>query len=262
MNQQQAARFQSRVKDCMVAFRPALVPLFTQRRKRPELVGTAVAVGTKPERLLLTAAHVIREFDGDTIITPSGRGWAEIEGQAITVSTTGYKSEDDDRIDAGAIVLTEESSSKLNHFLDPSLILRSVALGERDWFILAGFPCSKVKYQFPKQSVSPRALPVIAKSISHGEYGTYRAEVGNHFVIEFNHKQAVQGGKRVTAPSVRGVSGGMLLWAPGITDPKRVSETKLAGIFIEWPAPARVLISTHVGIHREMLRRERPDIQF
>lgn len=72
MNQQQAARFQSRVKDCMVAFRPALVPLFTQRRKRPELVGTAVAVGTKPERLLLTAAHVIREFDGDTIITPSG----------------------------------------------------------------------------------------------------------------------------------------------------------------------------------------------
>lgn len=262
MNEHQAARLQSRVKNSMLAFRPALIPLFTHRRKRPELVGTAIAVATKPERLLLTAAHVIREFEGDTIFTPSGYGWAEIEGQAITASTTGYKSEDDDRVDAGAIVLTNESSSKLNHFLDPSLILQSIALGERDWFILAGFPCSKVKYQFPMRSVGPRALPVIAKSIEHTEYGKYRAEVGNHVVIEFDHKRAVQAGKRVTAPSVRGVSGGMLLWTPGITDPSRVAETKLAGIFIEWPSPARVLISTHVGIHREMLRRERPDIQF
>jgi hypothetical protein len=205
---------------------------------------------------------VIREFEGDTILTPSGRDWAVLEGQAITASTTGYKSADDDRIDAGAIVLTKESSSKLNHFLDPSLILRGVALGERDWFILAGYPCSKVKYQFPKRSIGPRVLPLFAKGIEHKEYAKFGAEAGTHFVIDFDRKRAVQGGKRVTAPSVRGISGGMLLWSPAITDPSRVAETRLAGIFIEWPAPARVLISTHVGIHLEMLRRERPDILF
>lgn len=250
----------TRVSESVRMFRSALVPLYSHKGKRPDLVGTAVAVAAGPHRLLFTAAHVIRDFEGDTMVTSRDDGWAELEGEAYTASTDGWQDPEDDRIDAGVVVLTEASAVNWHGWLQPKLLLPFAPTSNGDWFILLGFPRSKVRYNFEKQSVGHRALSLLAKSIATKEYLACKAEHEKHIVLDFNREKAIQGGERITAPSVRGVSGGMLLWAPGIATKRRVSETRLAAIFIEWPSPKRVLISTRVGVHLELLRRTRPDI--
>jgi hypothetical protein len=92
------------------------------------------------------------------------------------------------------------------------------------------------------------------------EYESVRADPETHIVMSFNREQAVQDGQSVTAPSFRGVSGGMMLSVPGVIHPELDSQTKLAAIFIEWPSPKRILVGTRVDVHLKLLHQRLPHL--
>jgi hypothetical protein len=254
------ARIQQGVHASLHPFRSALIPLFSHKRKRPEIVGTAIGVAAGDARLLFTAAHVMRDFAQDTIFVSEDNGWRSLTGVAHKAETPGWKDPEDDRIDAAVFELDIESRSHWTGWITPQMLRPGASAASGDRFVLAGFPRAKLKYDFDRGKLGPRAMPVFSSPIPSHEYTALRAQPETHIVMGFNRERAVQGGARVTAPVFRGMSGGMMLWAPGVIRPSDVSDTGLAAIFIEWPSPKRVLIGTRVDVHLKLLHARLPHL--
>lgn len=249
-----------RVNASLHAFRHALVPLYSHKIGRPEIIGTGVALAVGDERMLLTAAHVMRDFSDDTVFIAKGDGWAGLEGVAHKASTPGWRDEEDDRIDAAVFVLNASSRQYLPSCVEPDALLPGTPLGPQEKYILAGFPRSKLKYDFDRWKVTPRALRFVGRTSPIAKYSGLRARPDLHIVTEFHRERSMQGGRVITAPSVRGVSGGMLVWAPGIMQPTMVGTEGIAAIFIEWPSPRRHLISTRIDVHLALIRNHLPHV--
>jgi hypothetical protein len=251
-------RISTGVEASLALFRSALIPLFSHKGKRPEIIGTGVGVTAGNSRLIFTAAHVIRDFNDDTIFVPLDGGWKTLTGTAHKCETPGWKEPEDDRLDAAILELDDESRRNWSGWIGPELLQPGAPATSSDRYVLAGFPRSKLKYNFKRGSVAPRAVPIFSAPIAEEEYSGSHAFPNVHVVVGFNREKAVQASRIVTAPSFRGMSGGMMLRSPGIINATLVHQTRLAAIFIEWPSPQRVLIATRVDVHLMMLHAQLP----
>jgi hypothetical protein len=258
------ARYDERITEGVEAslapFSAALIPLFSNKGKRPEIIGTGVGVAAEDSRLIFTAAHVIRDFNDDTIYVPHEGGWRALTGTAHKCETPGWKDPEDDRLDAAILELDTKSRSNWSGWIGPGLLMPGAPATSSDRYVLTGFPRSKLKYNIERRSVEPRAVPIFSSPIPVEEYARIRAFPDVHIVMGFDREKAIQASKRVTAPAFRGMSGGMMLRTPGIIDPTLVHQTRLAAIFIEWPSPKRVLIATRIDVHLLMLHAALPGL--
>lgn len=244
----------------LALFREALVPLFSHKGRRPEIVGTGVAVAAGDSRLIFTAAHVIRDFAADTIAVPYKCQWATLAGTAHSATTPGWKDPEDDRLDAAILELDAESGTNWSGWLSPDNLLPGAPATDKDRFLVAGFPRNKLKYNFDRRSVTPRAIPIFARPAPETDFPSLRITPATHIALQFNREKQLQDGAQVTAPSVRGVSGGMVLSAPDVLQQESLKSTGVAGIFIEWSSPKRFLIATRIDVHLKLLHESLPQI--
>ncbi len=254
------AVIERRATAALSRFRHALVPLYSHKIGRPDLIGTGVALAVGSERILLTAAHVMRDFADDTLFISDGTGWVGLDGIAYSATTPGWKLPEDDRVDAAVFVINEKSRKHLAHCISPADLLPGSAAGPTDKFVLAGYPRSKLKYDFKRWKVTPRVMRFVGRCSPTSRYPEVDARTDVHIVLDFHREKSHQGGRLGAAPSVRGVSGGMLVWAPSITNPALAGSERIAAIFTEWPAPKRFLISTRIDVHLALIRNHLPHV--
>lgn len=246
------------VSRTLAPFRLALIPLFSHAGRRPQLIGTGVGLQAGDERLVLTASHVLRDFGEDTIYVPAGTEWATLSGVAHHAKTPNIIDSQDDRVDAGVLQLDSESRQNWTGWLTPAQLLPGATAGPHDGFVVVGYPRSKQKYNFEKRSITPRAWPYFGIPVPSRDYEKARAQPRVHVVLGFDRENTVHSGRVITAPSVRGVSGGMLLAAPGVYSPELRQTAALAGMFIEWPHPLRYLVSTRIDLHLSLIEQQIP----
>lgn len=251
-----------RVTAAIARFRPAAIPMFSHRSGRPELIGTGVGLRAGDDHLVLTAAHVMREFADDTVFVPYRNGWKALTGVAHNATTPGIKDFPDDRIDAAVFALDPASAGHWDHWLTPIDLLPGCPAGPSDRFVLVGFPINKVKYDFKRGAVGPRGLKYFGKAAPTSAYANVNALVQAHIAVTFRRKKTMQNGRLGAAPSPRGISGGMLIWTPSVLQPLRIGDNRLAAIFIEHhDAPNHLLLSTRIDVHLAIIRDNLPHLR-
>jgi hypothetical protein len=258
----QVQRNAQRLTAAIARFRPAMIPLFSLSSGRPDLIGTGVALRAGPQRLVLTATHVLRGFQGSTVHVPAGDCWCPLIGESHFAATRGTRNPDDDTVDAALLALDEASPTGWRSWLRPEDLFPGCSARPSDRFVVAGFPRSKVRSGVGRTRVTPRAVRYFGHALAASRYEPVVGDPAVHIAIGFKRRTIVEEGQLVTPPPLYGTSGGMLIWAPGVRNPARIEENRLAGILIEeHGAPNHLLLSTRIDVFLALIHDRLPELR-
>lgn len=251
-----------RLTAAIARFRPAIIPLFSLKSGRPDLIGTGVGLRAGPRRLILTATHVFRGFDGDTIHLPVSDGWCPLAGEMHFAATRGIRNPDDDTVDAALLAVDDVSAVGWRGWLQPTDLIPGCPARPTDRFVVAGFPRSEVKVGPTGRRVIPRAVRYYGHAVAQARYPAVLADPAVHIAIGFRRRTIVEDGQLVHPPPLYGTSGGMLIWAPGVRNPERIGDNRLAGILIEeHGAPNHLLVGTRIDVFLALIHDRLPELR-
>jgi hypothetical protein len=255
-----ARRVAGRVTAAIRRFRPALIPLFSTRDGRAELIGTGVGVRAGDARLVFGAAHVLRRFETDTIFVPTRAGWRPLTGTTHIASTASVDDPDDDTVDAAVLALDTATSENWPGWLEPEDLLPGSPADPAQRFVVAGFPRSTAATGAGR--IAPRAWRYAGTPAPRSRYARVLSQPRLHIALEYRRARILRGDRPAWPPPLYGASGGMLIWAPGLNDEVRTSSNRLAGIFIEeHVAPVNLLVSTRVDVHLALVHDRLPELR-
>src|SRR5262249_14204298 len=130
-------------------------------------------------------------------------------------------------------------------------------------YVIFGWPHAQVRYHYdePKVFFQGRYIPTLSLRkpflffggpCALEDYAKLDRDPHLHIALKFPREKTFNPyGERTTAPSPRGASGGALIWAPATLP---ASESRLAGIFMEWPHPKPFLTSTRIEAHLHLIQ--------
>jgi hypothetical protein len=193
----------------------SVVPLFISNHAgQPERIGSCVLVHLDSDFFAFTAAHVIRDADSATLLAPSeGKGGKLLPLPPCTAHLKSSRRDND--LDVAVLVLPRWQLGAFQHhdFLAGAEIDQDDRPDDRgleSFYFVLGYSASRkqVNVSRPKLRIQQRSFRCSPKPVDAAEYLQEQMSEADHILLDFDHKEIVIGGRRVTPPRLQGVSGG------------------------------------------------------
>jgi hypothetical protein len=236
------------------------VPVFIEADPAPEHIGSGVLVRVGPERFLFTAAHVA-DFRKKGQLYIGGESYPiRLSGNVFhTVAPAGDRARDP--IDAAVVHLSSDVVANLgdHEFLDIGELDIGSASRVDDYFLVAGFPCTKQRFVQQESTIEAFLYPFVALSKQSHSYKAEALDDEHHILLSFNKKEMWRRDLgRVTAPNPYGISGGGIWWLPEYTG-RTLGMPRLHALATEWHTGSRrQILGTRVGVFLEVIGRDFP----
>ena len=225
----------------------SVAPLFMKSRfRQPERIGSCVLVHLDSGFYVFTAAHVIRDAGSATLLAPSeGRGGKLLPLRPCTAYLNFSERAHD--LDVGVLVMPASQLGPFQHhvFLGDSEIDRDDRPDDRgfqSFYFVLGYSASRtqVKVSRTERRIHQQSFQCSTQPVDAAEYLQQRTPEADHILLDFDHKEIVLRGKRVTPPSLQGVSGG------GIFHVYRDGKCTLVAIATENLRNSRLIVGTRI----------------
>lgn len=238
-------------------------PLFAPDEQRNhQLVASGIVLRVGPALLLLTASHTVRDWAdllinvGNELHTIRGERWAlHSEGEDFGTSR--------DKLDVSVVRLDESiveriDSEDVAELEDVDFAIPDIG---RDPFLLVGYPEKANRYGLSGDEFNAQTYSLLMHDADAALYVSVAADSDNHIVLPFQKNDTWTVDKRVTAPDLRGISGGGLWRVP--TNERPVGKTLLSAIGVEQHAKGRHphVLGTRMRIILSVAHRAWPDLR-
>ena len=239
------------------------VPVYLESRPVPQHVGSGVLLRIGEEKFMFTAAHV-----ADFRL----KGQLYLGGESFPIRMSGTVThtrppQDDrlrDKLDAAVIHLSEEVTGHLreHEFLEIAEVDAASGPRHDDFFLVAGFPCTKQRFVPNGSTIEALLYPFVAVSKLGSSYDSESLNADYHVLLGFNKKEMWRRDLgRVTAPDLYGISGGGIWWLPEYDGPD-ARPPKLHAIAIEWHSGRqRQVLGTRVHVLLSAIWRDFPALR-
>ncbi len=235
--------------------RPLMVP---DEHGDPLPAGSAVLIWHRGKRYLVSAAHVLDEYEDREYYLGTESDWVSIPGPFVV---TKYR--EDDLMDFGFRLVEDELAEKLDgcHFLTANQI------GEKDEpdfrppnrskYLAIGYPLNRFEYRWRDQVTTPKNLSYLNTAAQLKLYSDLGVTPKTHVLIDFDHK-AVVGPKGVQqAPKLTGMSGGGIFVVPGLRKPGIVALPQFVGVTFQQREDKKLLIGIRIAVLLQAIERYR-----
>lgn len=253
----------SKADSMAVWVRRATKPLVLIQGKRvPTAVGSSVLLAIEGNYFLLTARHVLDQFEGLPINIMSPPKWASITGRH---HKTVFDTDGIDDFDAAVFEIDEHrvTDEMRESAITPSHLDRTSAKGAQI-IGLVGYPASRFENVSGTQLI-PSYLQWTGSALTDEELRERGHTPGRHVGFDFEPDKAVDAdgtGKR--SPKLSGVSGSGMWLLPKIGETTiDGKEAKLTAIFTDYRPVKRptYMLGTSVAAHMAILLRYRPELR-
>jgi hypothetical protein len=191
----------------------SVVPLFIDDVP-PARIGSCVLVRLDSDFFAFTAAHVIREVGTSRLLVPTeAKGGKLLPLPQCTAHLRSRGGIND--LDVAVIALPARELGCLEHhvFLSDSEIDqddRPDDHGMASFYFVIGYAASRTQTKVDKAHlrIDQQSFHCSTGPIEPAEYLQEQLALANHIALDFDHKEIVIGGKRVSPPKLQGVSGG------------------------------------------------------
>jgi hypothetical protein len=238
----------------------SVLPLFiADRDGHPDRIGSCVLVRLDSGFFAFTAAHVIRPVGTACLLAPSeGRGGTLLPLPPCTAHLR--SSGGDNGLDVAVLVLPSSQLGcfKQGVFLSGSEIDqddRPDDQGLASFYFVLGYPVSRTQVQVNRvrRRIAQRSFHFSTSPISPAEYMEEELSQADHIALDYDHKEIVIRGTRVTPPKLQGVSGG------GIFQMSReTNRGPLVAIATQNRSSSRLIVGTRIKHFLTVVRELRP----
>ena len=231
--------------------RRSVCPLWLRQGKAPEAIGSATLLKVSEDAFALTAAHVLEEVKGQSVLVGTQNGFRPLVGEVGTSSPP-------DVTDNAFIRLHPEIANWLAAEYQ-FLSLEQVDVGDlptaSSGYEFLGVPYRKVRradsrlFRFPVYSYTSTSIPISG-------YQALGLSPVSHVAVDFVPRHVRNGnGRRTTAPNPQGMSGGPIFSKGFSANAVR----RLVGLAIEHRKG--VLIGIRIGLVLEPIRWTYPQLR-
>lgn len=252
----------ARVDAAKNRFVPSVRPLFRQDDgQAPVLIGCGVLLAVGPVRFILTAAHVIDEFQSADLLIGGPSELLPAEGIARRNDPAPGKTRKEDATDAAVFEIKAGTLSELDgRFLSPSELSPDANPVEGRQYLVLGYPSSRAKAKRPERVIRPQLFPFITTEALDA-YDQLDIKRFSHIALTFDQKSVTNGKTQLTAPKPEGLSGCGVWRFDSIWREDWQTRDKLIAILTERHSrKSRCLVATRVAIHLAMIRRYWPEL--
>ena len=191
----------------------SVVPLLIDKA-RPGGIGSCVLVRVDSAFFAFTAAHVIREAGTSRLLAPSeGKGGKLLPLPQCNAYLSSSRNRND--LDVGVLAL---KSNELGAF-EQRVFLTDAEIDQNDlpddggpesFSFVLGYPASRTQIKVSKEArfIDIKAFNCSTSPVSAAEYLQEDMAQSDHVLLDFDHKEMIIGGNRVTPPKLQGASGG------------------------------------------------------
>lgn len=231
--------------------RPLMIP---DEHGDPLPAGSAVLMWHRGKRYLVSAAHVLDEYEDRQYYLGTESDWIEIPGPFVVNKLPPSGNREDDLMDFGFRLVEDELAEKLDgcHFLTANQI------GEKDEpdsrpprrskYLAIGYPLNRFEYRWRDQVTTPKNLSYLSTAAQPKLYTDLGVTPKTHVLIDFDH-EAVVGPKGVQqAPKLTGMSGGGIFVMPGLREPGIVALPQFVGVTIQQRKDKKLLIGIRIAV--------------
>jgi len=245
-------------------FKDAVQPIYgASEFGEPEHIGSCILIDLQGMKVLLTAGHVIDGNKNTTLYVGGARTPVAIEAQFLG-STSQGRARGNDRYDFAAAKLQADVATLLgDKFVAQGDIVTGPTIPPR-YLTALGYPNSKNSYSRAKGVLVPKMLPYSTNAQMSDELANRYGESGkNHLFLGYGRYSRSQNGEKTNSIAPVGMSGGAVIDAGNIADPKvfrgEMEPTpRLAGVTIELWRKNQVLVATSLHCIVPVLLRELP----
>ena len=233
----------------------------TVKDGNPEPHGSGVFVKIGTERFLLTAAHVVDNFENDIYVGIKNHTLLKLGGDLTANRAPG--SRNDDRIDIAIMKLSQQTIEQIRDtydFLDYNEIGINHEFKPLPMYQSVGFPASRSKYNKYKNELKSKPFLYTTMPAQPEIYEELECEPFLNIIVHYdkNKVRDYKTGQLVTGPDAYGISGSGLWHTPSqLKATGEKIEKKLVGIMTEWPIKNRKYwIGTRIDVFTEIIRQK------
>ncbi|HYW45781.1 MAG TPA: hypothetical protein VE959_23150 [Bryobacteraceae bacterium] len=193
----------------------SVVPLFiVDEEGQLDRIGSCVLVRLDSEFFAFTAAHVIRDAGSSQLwAPPEGKGGKLLLLPQCTAHLSSSRNRDD--LDVGVLILR---AGVLGAF-QQRVFLSGAEIDQDDqpddgglpsFYFVLGYPASRtqVRVSHATRHIDQKSFHCATCPVAAAEYIQEGMSQSDHLLLDFDHKEIMIKGKRVTPPKLQGVSGG------------------------------------------------------
>jgi hypothetical protein len=229
----------------------------------PELIGCGVLLAIDEWRFILTAAHVMDEFDGRNLYLGATDTLVGVEGVAHRSEPPTGKSRDFDKTDAAVFQITSTIPEALNpHFLAVEALGVDAEPTDGRKYLVLGYVSSQSRVNRAERVVIPGRFRFVTNEASPDIYDRLEIAKFSHIALTFDRKRVTDGTQVFTAPKAVGLSGCGVWRFDGIWKESWEGRDKFVAILTEYRRPPmRVLVATRIAIHLAILSHHFPHLR-
>jgi hypothetical protein len=238
-------------------------PLFVaDDRGTPVQVATAILLQIGSSRLLVTATHVTVDWPGLAINV--GDEFVHVRGKLVTAHSVAVNpGSREDKLDLAVVRLDDSLAQRIDddHVTTlGDLDLTAPVIG-RDPFVLAGYPAKRNSNGLSGDEFTARAYSLLLHDADLSTYAAASIDPSTQLMLPFEKRDTWTIEKQVSAPDLKGISGGGL-WRVPIND-EAVRETRLAAIAVEQHPKGvhRHMRATRVSVLLSLVYNLHPDLR-
>jgi hypothetical protein len=227
---------------------------------QPDRIGSCVLVRLDSEFFAFTAAHVIRDVGTARLLAPAeGRGGRLLPLPPCKAHlwTTGS----DNDLDVAVLALPSRQLGcfKQHVFLSGSEIDQDDRLDDQrltSFYFVLGYSASRTQVQVDRVRchIDQQSFHYCTGPISPAEYLQEQLPQADHIALDFDHKEIVIRGTRVTPPKLQGASGGGIFHIS-----RETKQGPLVAIATQNKRSSRLIVGTRIkhflAIARELKRQ-------
>jgi hypothetical protein len=234
----------------------SVVPLFIgDCNGQPDRIGSCVLVRLDSDLFAFSAAHVIRDAASARVFAPSeGKGGKLLPLPPCTAHMISSGNHDD--LDVGVLLLP---ARRLGPF-QQRVFLTGAEIDQDDrpddqglasFYFVLGYPASKtqVKVSRAERHIRQQSFQCATNPVAAAEYRQEKMSQADHVLLDFDHKEIVIGGKRVSPPKLQGVSGGGIFHIS-----RQTRQGPLVAIATQNLRKSRLIVGTRIKHFLAMVR--------
>lgn len=231
----------------------------TLKNNVPQAHGTGVLIKVNNAYFIITAAHVIENFEEKLYVRFEQNRITRIEFELSINKINIHRK--DDKTDIAILKLFDSTAQTLSgfyNFMDESELGINHQLEDSPLYLGFGYPTSQTNIHYKTKKITTEPTFFTTKPVELSIYNKLECTLDKNIIVHFNKNKFVNTLTQQlgTAPDLYGMSGGGLWYIPMQTlNPNQSLKKELVGILTEWPIKDRqFVISTRIDVITEMLR--------
>lgn len=251
------SRLVASVEQAIESLEKLCVPLYTDIKGIPALIGTGFFVQREDSVLLVSAAHVLEHAKTQEIYFYIKPNVKRFLSGSMTINRH-LGSRESDLIDLAAVRLDSPNlppyPSVQKYALNSSQLRFSPSISDTARYVFIGFPASRSRIRKNPDQVRVSPYAFIGRSAPLSSYTEKRIGRDTHICLQFDRKHSfdLHGAGRLF-PKPQGISGSpiFLLFDEFEVDPSPTFS--LVGIATTWDPKQRLLLGTGINSITELL---------